>query len=120
MELYAVLGARRERRSSSSTTAPTGTRDAAGGEWKFVKYFGPDAGEAELYDLAADPYEVHNRAEDLELASLRADLESRVDDWWQRTRGRDFAYYESPEFKLSGAANLIDGSGNDANTTDSG
>jgi arylsulfatase len=96
------------------------TRDAAGGEWKFVKYFGPDAGEAELYDLAADPYEVHNRAEDLELASLRADLESRVDDWWLRTRGRDFAYYESPEFKLSGAATLIDGSGNDANTTDSG
>jgi arylsulfatase A-like enzyme len=36
-------------------------RDAASGEWKFVKYYGPDAGEAELYDLSADPDEIHNR-----------------------------------------------------------
>jgi arylsulfatase len=82
-------------------------RNAAGEEWKFVKYYGPDADEAELYDLAADPHEVHNRVGDPELAPLRADLESRVDAWWQRTGGLDFDYYESPQFKRSGAATLI-------------
>lgn len=83
-------------------------RDVATGEWKFVKYYGPDEGEAELYDLVADPHEVHNRAGDPKLAPLRADLESRVDAWWHRTGGRDFTYYESPEFKLSRSATLID------------
>ncbi len=83
-------------------------RDGDGGEWKFVKYYGPDAGEAELYDLAADPDEIRNRARDPALAALRADLEARVDGWWRRTGGRDFAHYESPEFKLSGAATLRD------------
>ncbi|HEV2124871.1 MAG TPA: sulfatase/phosphatase domain-containing protein, partial [Chloroflexota bacterium] len=84
-------------------------RDPQRGEWKLARYFGPDAGEAELYDLAADPDELHNRADDAALAQWRAELERRVDEWWQRTGGRDFAYYESPEFKLSGAATLFDG-----------
>ncbi len=79
-------------------------RDAARGEWKFVKYYGEDLGEMELYDLASDPHEVVNRADDPALAALRADLEARVDAWWERTGGRDFAYYESPAFKLRGAA----------------
>jgi arylsulfatase A-like enzyme len=84
-------------------------RDAAGGEWKLVKYYGPDAGEAELYDLVADPDEIHNRASEPAHAARRAELEARVDDWWWRTGGRDFGHYESPAFKLSGAATLVDG-----------
>ncbi len=84
-------------------------RDAEHGEWKLAKYYGPDEGEAELYDVGADPDELHNRAHEPGLAEWRAELERRVDEWWQRTGGRDFAYYESPEFKLSGAATLVDG-----------
>lgn len=84
-------------------------RDAARGDWKYVKYYGPDDGQAELYDLDADPHEVVNRAGNPDLAAWRAELETRVDEWWTRTDGRDFTYYESPEFKLSGAATLIDG-----------
>jgi len=90
---------------NSPATGGTG----GGGEWKLARYYGPDAGEAELYDLATDPDEQHNRAADPALANWRAELEQRVDEWWQRTGGRDFAYYESPEFKLSGAATLMDG-----------
>ena len=84
-------------------------RDARRGEWKLAKYYGPDSGEAELYDLAADPDELRNRAHEPELAAWRTDLERKVDEWWRRTGGRDFSYYESPEFKLSGAATLLDG-----------
>lgn len=84
-------------------------RDTVRGQWKFVKYYGPDDGEAELYNLDADPHEVCNQARNPELAAWKAELERRVDDWWNRTDGRDFAFYESPEFKLSGAATLVDG-----------
>jgi arylsulfatase A-like enzyme len=84
-------------------------RDATRGEWKLARYYGPDEGEVELYHLSADPHEVRNLASDRTLAAWRAELEARVDAWWQRTGGRDFAYYESPEFKLSGAATLLDG-----------
>jgi arylsulfatase len=95
-------------------------RDPQRGEWKLARYYGPaerigpgatgtdgaESFDAELYDLANDPDELHNRARDPELAEWRAELLSRVDEWWQRTGGRDFAYYESDEFKLSGAATL--------------
>jgi arylsulfatase len=83
-------------------------RDVSQGEWKFVQYYGPDAGEAELYDLVTDPEELHNRAHDPALADWRGALEARVDAWWQNTGGRDFSFYESPEFKLSGEATLLD------------
>ncbi|MBA2277647.1 MAG: sulfatase-like hydrolase/transferase [Chloroflexia bacterium] len=85
------------------------TRDAQGGEWKLVRYYGPDEGERELYDLAGDPDEIHNRAGDPVLADVQADLERRVDDWWKRTDGRSFAFYESPAFKQSGAAAVMEG-----------
>jgi arylsulfatase A-like enzyme len=84
-------------------------RDARRGEWKLARYYGPDEGEVELYDLIADPDELHNRGHDPAVAEWRGELERRVDEWWRRTGGRDFAYYESPEFKLSGAATLVDG-----------
>ncbi|MDQ3702271.1 MAG: DUF4976 domain-containing protein, partial [Chloroflexota bacterium] len=85
-------------------------RSSQQGEWKLAKYYGPhEAGEVELYDLGTDPGELHNRAADASLAGWRGELERRVDEWWQHTGGRDFAYYESPEFKLSGAATLMDG-----------
>jgi arylsulfatase A-like enzyme len=86
-------------------------RDAEQGEWKLARYYGPDAGQDELYDLAADPDEIHNRAADPALTHLRQDLERRVDTWWHHTGGRDFAHYESPTFKHSGAATLLDTSG---------
>jgi hypothetical protein len=86
-------------------------RDPERGEWKLAKYYGPDAGEVELYDLGADPHEVTNRANDASVTGWRAELERRVDDWWERTGGHDFDYYESPQYKLSGAATLIRHSG---------
>jgi arylsulfatase len=82
-------------------------RDPQGGEWKLARYYGPDSGESELYDLRRDPDELHNRASDPALAEWRAELEKRVDDWWESTGGRDFEYYESPEFKQIGAATLV-------------
>ncbi|HEU5315213.1 MAG TPA: sulfatase-like hydrolase/transferase [Chloroflexota bacterium] len=88
-------------------------RDPERGEWKLAKYYGPDEGEAELYDLGADPHENTNRARDPELAVWRGELERRVDDWWERTGGRGFAYYESREFKASGEATLTDRRGGD-------
>ena len=75
-------------------------REPGRGEWKLARYYGPDADEVELYDLLADPDEIHNRG---------AELEARVNSWWQRTGGRDFAFYEAPAFKLSGAATRRDG-----------
>jgi arylsulfatase A-like enzyme len=83
-------------------------RDADGGDWKLVKYFGPDTGELELYDLRADPGELRNVACDLNLAAVKSRLEHQVDDWWEATGGRDTDYYESEEFKNRGAATLFD------------
>ena len=82
-------------------------RDPQYGEWKLAKYYGPDEGEIELYDLGADPHEVTNLAHDQTVADWRDTLASRVDEWWERSGGRDFDYYESPRYKLSGAATLI-------------
>jgi arylsulfatase len=88
-------------------------RDPERGEWKLAKYYGPDQGEVELYDVGADPHEIVNRAHDPALGAWRATLEQRVDDWWERTGGRDFAYYESPAFKSAGEATLADRRGGD-------
>jgi len=46
--------------------------------WKLNCY---DRGHRELYDLAADPHEVRNRAEDASLRALRAELQARLDAW---------------------------------------
>ncbi|HTK11244.1 MAG TPA: sulfatase-like hydrolase/transferase [Ktedonobacteraceae bacterium] len=70
-------------------------------DWKYIKYYGPDQTE-ELYHLADDPYELHNLAGNPEADTIRLELETKVDTWWQQTDGKDFAYYESPEFKASG------------------
>jgi arylsulfatase A-like enzyme len=83
-------------------------RDADGAEWKLVRYYGSDAGEDELYDLAGDPLELHNRAADASVAEVRRRLEQQVDEWWAATEGRDAAYYESQEFKDRGRETLFD------------
>ncbi|MCL4543154.1 MAG: sulfatase-like hydrolase/transferase, partial [Chloroflexi bacterium] len=81
-------------------------RRARDADWKYVKYYGPDATE-ELYDLVADPLELVNRAQDAACHDIRTELEREVDGWWQRTGGRDFAYYESAAFKHRGADTLV-------------
>jgi arylsulfatase A-like enzyme len=50
--------------------------------WKYVRYVG--YGE-ELYDLAADPGELHNLARDPRAASERTRLSRELDDWIRRT-----------------------------------
>jgi arylsulfatase A-like enzyme len=44
-------------------------------EWKYVEY---DTGERELYDLRADPYEMHNLANQSSLAEVIATLHARL------------------------------------------
>jgi choline-sulfatase len=44
-----------------------------------------ETGEHELYDLQADPYEMRNRIDDLELASVRSDLTQRLAVWSLQT-----------------------------------
>lgn len=44
-----------------------------------------DAPPVELYDLAEDPHEWHNRAEDPELAAVKARLMERLEDWQRET-----------------------------------
>jgi arylsulfatase A-like enzyme len=46
-------------------------------QWKFLRY---DNGEQELYDLAADPYELENLAARPEQAELIARLAARLDE----------------------------------------
>jgi arylsulfatase A-like enzyme len=52
-----------------------GVRDVAQG-WLWVEY---ETGERELYDLALDPDQLENRADDPTYASVRAQLEARLD-----------------------------------------
>lgn len=67
-------------------------------QFKFVRYYGDDACE-EMYDLQSDPHELNNIAADPTHAMTRDDLAQRADTWWQKTHGRDLAYYESAAFK---------------------
>lgn len=55
-------------------TSYTGVRTA---DWKYVTY--PEAAEAELYDLVADPYELDNRAHDADYQDEVATLQARLD-----------------------------------------
>ncbi|MFB6219087.1 MAG: sulfatase-like hydrolase/transferase [Halobacteriaceae archaeon] len=54
-------------------------------DWKYVDYF--NDGEAELYDLDADPLELENLADDPAHAETRERLHRVVLDWWERTGG---------------------------------
>ncbi|HEY4383581.1 MAG TPA: hypothetical protein VGN34_03770 [Ktedonobacteraceae bacterium] len=45
---------------------------------------------------------MRNLAGNPDVEAIRLELETKVDTWWQQTNGKDFAYYESPEFKASG------------------
>jgi arylsulfatase len=74
---------------------------------KYVRYYGPDDGEEELYHLAVDPGECVNLAQNPEHGAIRARLRNAVDDWWHETGGQEWAYYESDDFKLADEATLV-------------
>ncbi|HEV7216225.1 MAG TPA: sulfatase-like hydrolase/transferase [Chloroflexota bacterium] len=76
--------------------------------WKYIKHYGPDQTD-ELYDMIADPLELRSVADDPALSAIKAGLERQVDEWWAATGGRDFVYYESPEFKARGVLPLTSG-----------
>ncbi|MFW6158262.1 MAG: sulfatase/phosphatase domain-containing protein, partial [Planctomycetota bacterium] len=65
---------------------------------KYVRYYGPDNTE-ELYDLADDPGELRNLAAESEYADVRRELADRAGRWWNESDGRDFADYDSPDFR---------------------
>ncbi len=69
-------------------------------QFKYVRYYGNDACE-EMYDLQADPHELHNIATDPTYAEQKAALAQRADSWWTNTNGRDLTYYESDAFKAN-------------------
>jgi arylsulfatase len=69
-------------------------------EFKYIHYFGDsDTGLQELYHLAVDPHELTNVAGVAEHADTKKRLAQAADAWWQRTDGRDFAWYESDTFR---------------------
>jgi arylsulfatase len=71
-------------------------------DWKYVRYFGDDdAGLEELYHLPSDQHELTNVAGRAEHAEVQARLRLAADDWWQRTGGRDLAWYESDAFRAN-------------------
>jgi arylsulfatase A-like enzyme len=48
--------------------------------WKYIEY--PQSGEAELYDLNDDPYELRNLAGDPDFSVKVARMSSRLHQWW--------------------------------------
>ncbi|RMD77502.1 MAG: DUF4976 domain-containing protein, partial [Lentisphaerae bacterium] len=60
---------------------------------KYVYYLASE--EEELYDLEQDPNELHNLASVASLSGLKKQLKDQLLDWWQKTGGKDVAYYES-------------------------
>ncbi len=65
---------------------------------KYVRYYGDDLAE-EFYDLESDPDELLNLAGDPNYALEKEALAAQADGWWQRTGGRNAAYYASEDFK---------------------
>ncbi len=74
---------------------------------KYVRYYGPDEGQEELYDLVGDPDETRNLAHEPAHAALRSMLATTLEAWWHDTGGRDWEYYESTEFREIDAATLV-------------
>ncbi len=65
---------------------------------KYVRWYGNEQCE-ELYDLANDPHELTNVVADPAYREQYVNLSQSADNWWQKTGGRDLAYYESEAFK---------------------
>ena len=72
-------------------------------KYKLINYFGDDDC-LEFYDLEADPLELHNKADDPAYAAVVTELNGKATDWWEKTNGRDAAFYESDAFKEKGKA----------------
>ncbi|HEU5330823.1 MAG TPA: sulfatase/phosphatase domain-containing protein, partial [Thermomicrobiales bacterium] len=60
---------------------------------KFTRY---TTGERELYDLAADPAERHNRAGDPGYAAIERDLAGRLAAWME-TEGDPFPHFRATD-----------------------
>jgi arylsulfatase len=65
---------------------------------KYVRYYGDDQTE-EMYDLARDPDELHNVADEPAYRDRKSQLAKLADDWWRRTGGKPASFYESEAFK---------------------
>ena len=65
---------------------------------KYVRYYGEDDTE-EMYDLAADPDELHNIVNDPACQNEKQRLAKLADDWWTNTGGKSADFYESEAFK---------------------
>jgi arylsulfatase A-like enzyme len=63
---------------------------------KYIRYYGEDM--EEFYDLEADPHELANRADDPAYAERKRRLVRLAENWWKRTDGRSFDYYERALF----------------------
>lgn len=64
-------------------------------KWKYVYYYMDD--KEEMYDLAQDPDEVFNVAAREDLAALKANLKSMVDEWWEQTGALSVQPVKVPE-----------------------
>lgn len=73
----AVPGPAKARRLQSLSWYARGIVASSG--WKYVEY--PQTGEAELYNLDADPYETANLANDAQWATKVAQMSARLHTW---------------------------------------
>ena len=69
-------------------------------EMKYIRYYGSDDTE-ELYDLIADPDELHNLIRDSRYTTVHKKLAGQADMWWASTDGRTVDYYESKPFRAN-------------------
>ncbi|MDX1682833.1 MAG: sulfatase-like hydrolase/transferase, partial [Phycisphaeraceae bacterium] len=74
---------------------------------KVIRYYGEDD-TVEMYDLAADPHELHNVADDPAYAAVRDQLLTEADAWWAATDGRTAEEYASEAFKGFEAFQMAD------------
>lgn len=71
-------------------------------EWKYTRYL-PE-GE-ELYDLINDPHECRNLAKDTRVASVKAELSARLDQWIRENNDPFYTQQATPRNRAKNPAN---------------